>query len=110
MSACIYCGCDEANSVSHIIPESLGNNATLRKGVCGECNIVFNQEVEEPIVRFLATLRSFFELEGKRGKRTRLSIEARYGTGRYRFTALSAQDVLLREFVFRNFTDPNGVA
>lgn len=60
MPACIYCRAENANSLSHIIPESLGNNATLRSGVCDECNSAFNQEVEEPIVKALTPIRSFF--------------------------------------------------
>jgi HNH endonuclease len=110
MSACIYCGRDDAASISHIIPESLGSNTTLNQGVCDECNVGINREVEEPIIRSLAVLRSFFQLEGKRGKRTRLRIEARYGSGTYAFSASSATEVLSRAFVFRDCTDPNGVA
>lgn len=110
MSACIYCGREEAASISHIIPESLGNNTTLNDGVCDECNVGINRDVEEPIIRSLAVLRSFFQLEGKRGERTRLRIEARYGSGTYVFSASSATEVLSRAFVFRDFTDPNGLA
>ncbi len=77
MSGCIYCGRDEAASISHIIPESLGNNTTLNQGVCLECNVGINRDVEGPIIRSLAVLRSFFQLEGKRGEHTRLRIEAR---------------------------------
>lgn len=110
MSGCIYCGRDEAASISHIIPESLGNNTTLNQGVCLECNVGINRDVEEPIIRSLAVLRSFFQLEGKRGDHTRLRIEARYGTGKHIFSACSASEMLSRAFVFQDFTDPNGVA
>jgi hypothetical protein len=109
VSACIYCGQDGAASVSHIIPESLGNRTTLKQGVCDDCNLAINREVEEPVIRSLAPLRTFFQLEGKRGERTRLTIEARYGTGTYRFSARSAKEVLSRVFVFKNFTDPKGI-
>lgn len=110
MCACIYCGRNDLTSVFHIIPESLGNNTTLNRGVCGECNVAINREVEEPIIRSLRVLRSFFESEGKRDDRPTISIEARYGTGKHRFLARSASDALSRVFVFKDFTDPQGVA
>jgi len=108
MCQCIYCGQDNATSTSHIIPESLGSKTTLKRGVCGECNLAINREVEEPIIRSLGVLRGFFEIEGKRDERPTISIEARYGTGRHQFSARSAIDVLSRVFVFKNFTDPQG--
>jgi hypothetical protein len=110
MSACIYCKCENAHSLSHIIPESLGSNVTLKKGVCDECNVGINQEVEEPIIRSLVAIRSFFQLQGKRGKHPRLAIEVRYGTGRQSVMSCSASELLARAFVFKDFTDPNGLA
>lgn len=110
MCECIYCGDGNATSVSHIIPESLGNNTTLNRGVCGGCNLAINREVEEPVIRSFSVLRSFFEIEGKRDERPTISIEARYGTGRHRFLARSALDVFSRVFVFKDFSDPQGVA
>ena len=109
MPNCIYCNAADANSISHIIPESLGNKTTLDHGVCGDCNSAFNREVEEPIVKELSPIRSFLQLGGKRRELPRVRIEARYGTGRQIVTARSSADLLSKVFVFKDFTDPNGV-
>ncbi|SRR5258708_7220855 len=109
MPNCIYCDEANANSVSHIIPESLGNRTTLNAGVCGACNSTFNREVEEPIVKALSPIRSFLQLGGKRRELPRIRIEVRYGTGRQIVTAKSSADLLSKAFVFKDFTDPNGV-
>ncbi len=108
MVRCIYCKAENATSLSHIIPESLGNNVTLKTGVCDECNSVFNQEVEEPIVKALTPIRSFFQLMGKRGELPLLRVEVRYGSGRQYVDAKSLSELLSRVFVFTNFTDPAG--
>ncbi len=109
MPNCIYCNASDANSISHIIPESLGNKTTLAQGVCGDCNSTFNREVEEPIVRALSPIRSFLQLGGKRRELPRVRIEVRYGTGRQIVTANSSADLLSKAFVIKDFTDPNGV-
>jgi hypothetical protein len=110
MAQCIYCKAKNATSLSHIIPESLGNNVNLKTGVCDECNSVFNQEVEEPIVKALIPIRSFFQLIGKRGELPRLRVEVRYGSGRQYVDVKSLSELLSRVFVFTNFTDPGGVS
>src|SRR5260370_3398035 len=109
MPNCIYCNAADANSISHISPESLGNRTTLDHGVCGDCNSAFNREVEEPIVKELSPIRSFLQLGGKRRELPRIRIEVRYGTGRQIVTAKSSADLLSKAFVFKDFTDPNGV-
>jgi HNH endonuclease len=109
VTKCIYCKGVDANSLSHIIPESLGNNTTLRRGVCDECNSTFNREVEEPIVKALAPIRSFLQLEGKRDELPLVRIEVRYGDGRQIVAAKSLSELLSRAFVFTKFTDPKGV-
>lgn len=109
MPNCIYCNAADANSISHIIPESLGNKTTLDHGVCGDCNLAFNREVEEPIVKELSPIRSFLQLGGKRRELPRVRIEVRYGTGRQIVTAKSSADLLSKVFVFKAFTDPHGV-
>lgn len=108
MPNCIYCNAANANSISHIIPESLGNRTTLNAGVCEACNSTFNREVEEPIVKALSPIRSFLQLGGKRKELPRVRIEVRYGTGRQIVTAKSSADLLSKAFVFTNFTDPSG--
>jgi hypothetical protein len=110
MATCIYCKAGNADSLSHIIPESLGNDVTLKPGVCDECNSVFNHEVEEPIVKALAPIRSFFQLMGKRGELPPLRVEARYGSGRQYVDVKSLSELLSRAFVFTNFTDPRGAS
>ena len=110
MTACIYCKAENANSLSHIIPESLGSNTTLRPGVCDDCNSVINRDVEESIVKALSPIRSFLQLEGKRGELPLVRIEVRYGTGRQYVEAKSLSELLSRVFVFRDFTDPMGVS
>jgi hypothetical protein len=109
MPNCIYCNAANANSISHVIPESLGNRTTLDEGVCNDCNSTFNREVEEPIVKALSPIRSFLQLGGKRRELPRVRIEVRYGTGRQIVTAKSSADLLRKAFVFKNFTDPQGI-
>src|SRR4029077_4946389 len=94
MPNCIYCNQANANSISHIIPESLGNNTTLDAGVCGECNSTFNRDVEEPVVKALSPIRSFLQLGGKRKELPRVRIEVRFGTGRQIVTATSSANLL----------------
>ncbi len=108
MTQCIYCRAEDANSLSHIVAEALGSNTTLRPGVCDDCNHIINKEVEEPIIKALSPIRSFFQLEGKRDKLPRMDIEVRYGGGRQKISAHSTAEVLKKVFVFTNFTDPNG--
>jgi hypothetical protein len=110
MSNCIYCNAANATSISHIIPESLGNKNTLDQGVCGNCNSTFNRQVEEPIVKALSPIRSFLQLRGKRSELPRVRIEVKYGTGTQIVTAKSSADLLRKAFVFKNFTDPKGIA
>jgi HNH endonuclease len=110
MPNCIYCNAANATSISHIIPESLGNKNTLSQGVCGNCNSTFNRQVEEPIVKALSPIRSFLQLRGKRSELPRVRIEVKYGTGSQMVTAKSSADLLRKAFVFKNFIDPQGIA
>lgn len=71
---CVFCGVDgDANSVSHIVPESLGgkNSPTAQSGVtCDKCNQYFGQKVESkalssfPFIGF----RVFTGVPSKKGK------------------------------------------
>jgi len=47
---CLFCKCpsDDATSVEHIVPESLGNRRHIlpRGAICDRCNNYFSREVE----------------------------------------------------------------
>ena len=75
---CIYCGTQNANSESHIIPEAFGKGPVLKSGVCEKCNHKINEEFEQYIIRKLSFIRNFLQLKGKRNKRPPIDIETSY--------------------------------
>jgi hypothetical protein len=72
--SCIYCGYrNQATSVAHIVPESLGgkNSPTVDLGVvCHKCNQYFGQKVEaKALVSFpFIAYRAFAGVPSKKGK------------------------------------------
>lgn len=71
---CIFClgPSDNAKSVEHIIPESLGNTRhVLPRGVvCDGCNNYFSRKLEGPVLshRSFRNLRAWIGLRTKRGR------------------------------------------
>lgn len=76
---CIFCQCpsDNARSVEHIIPESLGNQRhVLPRGVvCDGCNNYFSRKLEGPVLshRSFRNLRAWIGIPTKRGKQPAFS-------------------------------------
>jgi hypothetical protein len=71
---CIFCRCqsDDAKSVEHIIPVSLGNTRHVlpRGSVCDSCNNYFARKVEHPVLshRSFRNLRAWNGIRSKEGK------------------------------------------
>jgi hypothetical protein len=71
---CIFCRCrsDNAKSVEHIVPESLGNTRhTLPKGaICDQCNNYFARKIEHPVLshRSFRNLRAWNGIRSKKGR------------------------------------------
>lgn len=79
---CIFCKrqSDNAKSIEHIVPESLGNirgneRYLLPRGaICDECNNYFAREVEGPLLshRSFRNLRAWYQVPSKKGRLPRL--------------------------------------
>ncbi len=71
---CLFCKTpsDNAKSVEHIVPESLGNKRhVLPKGaICDGCNNYFSREVEGPVLSHpsLKNLRAWYREPSKKGR------------------------------------------
>ena len=71
---CLFCkqNSSDSKSVEHIIPESLGNTASiLPKGiVCDKCNNYFSRKIEQPFLESIdiKTLRFRQAIPNKRGR------------------------------------------
>lgn len=66
---CIYCKKSTPEvepTLSHVIPDFLGGALELKDAVCKTCNNKINGEVEEPIKKPFAYLRSGLDLQGRR--------------------------------------------
>jgi hypothetical protein len=85
MAVCIYCKKDSSNaqSLEHIIPETLGCRKTLPKGyVCDSCNNYFS-EIDKNILlnRYIALHVGTEQIPGKKGKiRRRIGENLRFPT------------------------------
>lgn len=72
-NVCIFCLSENENfsKIEHIIPESLGGDEVLPKGlVCDKCNSYFGKEIENPVMTYspLAFCRTFLCIQNKKGK------------------------------------------
>jgi hypothetical protein len=71
---CLFCKCpsEDARSVEHIIPESLGNTRHVlpRGSICDNCNNYFAREVEGPVLshRAFRNLRAWNRIPSKKGR------------------------------------------
>lgn len=66
---CIYCKKSTPEvepTLSHVIPDFLGGALELKDAVCKTCNNKINGDVEEPIKKPFAYLRSGLDLQGRR--------------------------------------------
>jgi HNH endonuclease len=71
---CLFCKCpsDDATSVEHIVPESLGNRRHIlpRGAICDRCNNYFSREVEGPLLSHpsMRNSRAWYQEPTKKGK------------------------------------------
>lgn len=72
---CIYCKKtvpEVKPTVSHVIPDFLGGALELKNAVCKDCNNRINREIEEPMKKPFAYLRSGLDLGGRRRKEIKI--------------------------------------
>jgi hypothetical protein len=71
---CIFCKrrSDDAKSVEHIIPQSLGNNLSVlpRGMICDTCNNYFARKIEQPLLAHesFRNLRAWYRIPNKKGR------------------------------------------
>jgi hypothetical protein len=71
---CLFCKCpsEDATSVEHIVPESLGNRRHIlpRGAICDRCNNYFSREVEGPLLSHpsMRNHRAWYQEPTKKGK------------------------------------------
>lgn len=68
---CKYCGKSEPEvnfrSVSHAIPEFIGNKSLTDYDECDQCNDFFSMAIEDHFAKYLGALRTVAQLKGKKG-------------------------------------------
>ncbi|MAP80482.1 MAG: hypothetical protein CL526_05280 [Aequorivita sp.] len=57
------------NQRAHAISEALGNKNVILFDECDSCNERFGQTIENDIIAYLAVFRSFYDVQGKGGKK-----------------------------------------
>lgn len=75
---CRYCHKDITtttfNNVAHTVSEALGNKLIVTNDECDICNDYFGKEVETALIEFVDFFRTFYGIQGKKGK-----IHHKYG-------------------------------
>ncbi|GBD96468.1 MAG TPA: HNH endonuclease [Nitrospirae bacterium] len=107
---CIYCGKtapEAAPSVSHLIPDFLGGVLELHNAVCIGCNTRVNREIEEPMRKPFAYLRSGLDLRGRRRREIKVPAKVRI-LGVELETCLSS-DIQIPPFEYHKVNDEKGL-